>query len=114
MTLQQRPTDHLQRLLSGKLTNVFPITWKITFDYLGPFFSCERNVDEAHRFLLGAATGAGDPSDSDSVARHATLADTFGHRRRHFAANRSMLIDERLRNVRELRFQFIGVDDGPA
>src|ERR1035438_7692666 len=47
LPLQQRPADHLQRLLSGKLTNVFPITGKITFDYLGPFFSCKRNVDEA-------------------------------------------------------------------
>src|ERR1700686_199736 len=67
--LQQRPADHLQRLLCRELADALAVAGKIPFDDLRAFFSRECDVDEAHGFLLGSAARAGDSGDSDSVAR---------------------------------------------
>src|SRR5208337_5466494 len=58
--LQQRPADHLQRLLGCELANALAIAGEITFDDLRAFFSRERDVDQAYRLLLGSAARAGD------------------------------------------------------
>src|SRR5229473_6612632 len=112
--LQQRPADHLQRLLRCELADALAVAGKIAFDDLRAFLSRKRDVDQAHRLPLGPTSWAGDPSDSDSITRQAALADAFGHRRRHFAAHRPVLVDQRLGNIRKLRFQFVRVHDGAA
>ncbi len=46
--LQQRPADHLQRLLRCELADAFAVTEKIALDDLGAFFSGKRDVNEPY------------------------------------------------------------------
>src|ERR1700687_4405484 len=86
--LQQRPADHLQRLLRREPANALAVAGEVALYYLCTFFARQRNIHQSHRFLLSSAARTADSGDSDSVARQAALADAFGHRRRHFAAQR--------------------------
>src|SRR4029077_10781450 len=66
--LQQRPADHLQRLLCGELADALAVPGKITLDHLRAFLSRECDVDQAHGLLLGGAARAGDSGDCVSAA----------------------------------------------
>ena len=92
------------------MADAFAVAGESAFDHLRAFLSRERDVDQPHRLLLGSAARPGDTGDSDSVARKATLADALSHGSRHFAADRPVLIDQRLGNICELRFQFVRVN----
>src|SRR5580658_4931954 len=102
---QQRPADHLQCLLRCELADALAVAGEVALHNLRAFFTRQCDVDQADRFLFSSAARAGDAGDSDSVARQAALANAFGQSRGNFAADRAVLIDQRLGNVRKLRLQ---------
>src|ERR1700686_4980832 len=100
--LQQRPADHLQRLLGCELADALTVAGKITLDDLRAFFSGECDINQADGFLLGAAARAGDSGDSDTIAREAAFADAFSHRGGHFADHPPPVIVDGPRNIFKL------------
>src|SRR5215471_7613949 len=86
--------DHIQRLLRGPLANTIAITEELSFQHLCLVAISQRRVDQANRFLLGAASGSGDSGDADSQGCLAAFADTFRQGRCHLAADGSVLFDQ--------------------
>lgn len=112
--LDETPADEIEGKLRGPLADALAVAAEGAIDRVGALSVRDGDVDEADRFGIGGAGGAGDSCNTEAQSCAGARSDAFGKRFGDFSGDCAVFCDEPSGHIGEGSLELVGIHNNSA